>query len=405
MRRILFVDDEPNVLEGLERMLFTMRKEWEMAFASSGQEALGLMEKASFDVIVSDMRMPGMDGAELLTEVMKRHPDTVRFVLSGQSDNETVMRSVGPTHQFLAKPCDAKTLKASVDRAFALRDLLSEEAVKRLVSKVGALPSVAHVYAKLTTELQSPEASVNTVGKIIESDVAMTAKVLQLMNSAFFGIRQHVSSATQAVGLLGLDTIKALVLVVGVFSQASGKRLPSGFSLDSLWHHSMTVGMCAQAISENEGASDDAAHDAYTAGVLHDVGVLLLAANSPETYERVVGAARDHHLERTRVESAGLGSTHAEIGAYLLGIWGLPDSIVEAVAFHHCPGKCLAREFSAVTAVHVANVMAHETHRADDGSAAPKLDIEHIKALGLDSRVSSWRETCISINAQREEES
>ena len=399
------MDDEPNVLEGLRRMLRPMRKEWEMAFTESGQGALDLMAQEPFDVIVSDMRMPDMDGAALLSEVMRRHPQTVRFVLSGQSEHETIFRSVGRTHQFLAKPCDAEVLKASVERALALRDVLTNESLRRFVSRIAALPSLPEAYTKLTTELQSPDASISTVGEIIETDVAMAAKVLQLVNSAFFGVRRHVSSVTQAVSLLGLDMIKSLVLMVGVFSRASAARLPAGFSLDALWRHSMAVGACCQAISKAEDAGKEITSDACTAGLLHDSGILVLAANHTEVYGQILDVVRSKNLSLTKAEQAAFGCTHAQVGAYLLGIWGLPDSIVEAVAFHHYPSRCRARDFGPLTAVHAANVLEHEAHGVDGGGLATTLDIDYLGQCGLEDRIVAWRETCLSLSTDRESES
>ena len=396
------MDDEPNVLEGLRRMLRPMRKEWEMAFTESGQGALDLMAQEPFDVIVSDMRMPDMDGAALLSEVMRRYPQTVRFVLSGQSEHETIFRSVGRTHQFLAKPCDAEVLKASVERALALRDVLTNESLRRFVSRIAALPSLPEAYTKLTTELQSPDASIGTVGKIIEADVAMTAKILQLVNSAFFGIRRHVSSVTQAVSLLGLDTIKSLVLMVGVFSRASAARLPAGFSLDALWRHSMAVGACCQAISKAEDVGKEITSDACTAGLLHDLGILVLAANHTEVYGQILDVVRSKNLSLTKAEQAAFGCTHAQVGAYLLGIWGLPDSIVEAVAFHHYPSQCRARDFGPLAAVHAANALEHE---ADGGDLATALDIEYLGQCGLEDRIGAWREICLSLSTDKETES
>ena len=404
-KTILFVDDDPNILDGLRRMLHPMRKEWDMAFAQSGHEALELMAQKPFHVIVSDMRMPRMDGAALLSEVMRRYPQTVRFVLSGQSEGETIFHSVGTTHQFLAKPCDAETLKACVDRAFALRDVLSNESLETFISRITALPSLPKAYTRLTEELRSPDASISTVGKIIETDMAMTAKVLQLTNSAFFGVRRDVSSVTQAVSLLGLDTIKSLVLMVGVFSQASAARLPAGFSLDALWRHSMAVGACSQAISKTEDAGKEVISDACTAGLLHDSGMLVLAVNRPDAYGQILDIVRSKNLSLTKAEQAAFGCTHAQVGAYLLGIWGLPDSIVEAVAFHHYPSQCGARAFGPLAAVHAANALEHEAQGSDGGGATPTLDIEYLRQCGLEARIAVWRETCLSVSTDEEDES
>jgi len=391
MKRVLFVDDEPNVLEAIERMLFPLRNEWRIVFACSGAEALQRMEQEPFDVIVSDMRMPGMDGATLLTEVMKKYPQTVRIVLTGQSDKETVFRSVGPAHQFLAKPCNPSVLKSCVDRALALRDLLNNNALRQIISRIETLPALPDAYVRLTRELQSSETSVATVGKIIESDMAMTAKVLQLVNSAFFGLRQHVSSAIQAVTFLGLDTIKALVLMAGVFSQAKKTKLTAAFSLDTLWHHSMMVGVYAQDICKDAGVGEDVSKEAFTAGLLHDAGMLILIENYTAAYRKVLEIACTGQLSLAQVEQANFGCTHAEIGAYLLGIWGLPDSIVEAVAFHHNPSQCVSRSFAPLTAVHLADALAHETAQTEGNAAGGQLSLEYLETLGLQERVDGWR--------------
>jgi len=405
MKRILFVDDDPNVLEGLERMLFPLRKEWHMAFAPSGQAALDIMSKEPFDLIVSDMRMPGMDGAALLTEVMNRYPDTVRFVFSGQPDKETLLRSVGPAHQYIAKPCDAKTLKASVDRALALRDSIQSEAVKKIASQLGSLPPLPDLFAKLMDELRAPDPSIAAIGEIIQADVAMTAKILQLVNSAFFGLRQNVSSATQAVALLGLDMVKSLVLMGGVFAQIDERKLPAGFSLDTLWRHSMKVGVYARTICKLEPAPKETVNDAFTAGLLHDTGILILATGCSQAYEKLIKSANDHQIDAHRAEQTAFGCSHAELGAYLLGIWGLPNSIVEAVAFHHCPGLCPAEGFTPLTAVHVANALAREIPAPDAAQELHCLDMAYLTALGLDTRVRTWQEACSALQTEKEAKS
>jgi HD-like signal output (HDOD) protein len=402
MKKILFVDDEPNILEGLERMLFPLQREWRMAFAGGGQEALDLMGQQSFDVIVTDMRMPGMDGAALLTEVKERYPDTVRFVLSGQSDTTTTYQSVGLAHQFMAKPCNPKVLKENVDSTFALRELLGNENLKRMISRADMLPVLPKAYSSLIKELQSDDASINTVGEIIESDIGMTAKMLQLVNSAFFGLGQDVASATQAVSLLGLDTVKALVLMVGVFSQADDKEVPEVLSLDALWRHSMAVGEWSQVIAKAEKAEKSLVSDAYTAGVLHDAGLLLLAVNFIDDYRHVADFAFVNDVPLVDAEREVLGCTHAEVGAYLLGIWGLPDSIIQAVAFHHCPEACPSTALTPLTAVHSANALYREAHGSGGDWGASELDSGYLDHLGLADRVATWRTLCQSTEHEKE---
>ena len=400
MKHILFVDDEPNILEGLQRMLFPLQREWHMAFASGGQEALGIMQQEHFDVVVTDMRMPGMDGAELLAEVKKRHPDAVRFVLTGQSDTATVYRSVGEAHQFLMKPCKPQLLKECVDRALAIRDLLQSDSLRAVVSQIGSLPPMPQSYAQLCEKLRSPEVSAKEVGRIMESDLAMTAKVLHLVNSAFFGLRQHVSSASQAVALLGFDTIKALVLMTGLFSHAEETKLPSGFSFERLWQHSATVSTYAQAISITEKASKDSVNDAYTAGLLHDCGELVLAAACQEDYTHAYDYAMVNGVRQSEAEKELLGCSHAEIGAYLLGIWGLPHPIVEAVAYHHRPTDCVGAGFSPLTAVHVADALVWANYDGDAGCPLPEVDQTYLSRIRMESRCEAWEKACADLHSE-----
>ena len=393
MKRILFVDDETKVLQGLQRMLHPMRHKWQMAFVQSGREALDALAEQSFDVVVSDMRMPGMDGCEVLTEVMRRYPETVRIVLSGYSDKETILRSVGPTHQYLAKPCDSELLKRVIARAYAVRDVLSDDALRQVVSQMQSLPSLPQLYVEMVEELRSPDASIKKVGEVIRKDVGMTAKVLQLVNSAFFGLGRHVSDPAQAAALLGLDALEPLVLSVQVFSQFDGAGA-TGLCLDALWNHSAATGTLSRRICMGEDCEASVRDHALMAGLLHDVGKLVLATSLPERYRQVVALARDEACTQWQAERQVLGTTHAEVGAYLLGLWGLPDPIVEALAFHHRPNECIETTLTPLTAVHAANALEHEAHRAAQCRGVNGLDIDYLARIGLAERLPEWRELC-----------
>lgn len=400
MKSILFVDDEPNILQGLQRMLRPLRTEWEMSFAKSGQEALDLMATRHFDVIVTDLRMPGMDGAVLLSRVKELYPHMVRMVLSGQSDKETLLRSAGPTHQFLAKPCDSETLKATVGRAFALRELLSNETLKRLVSQLTNLPALPQVYEDLMAEIQSPDASPSSVAQIIENDVALTAKTLHYANSAFFGIRQHVTNTSQAVSLLGLDIIRSLVLMAGVFAQADLCSLPRVFSLDAFSTHSLQVGILARSISKCMSNDEKDASECFTAGVLHDTGMLVLAVGCPDDYEKVLERSLAESIRVDDAEAEMFGAGHAEVGAYLLGLWGFPDPIVEAVAFHPWPSRCVSRAFSPLSAVHAANAIVERSEGAVNGIPAD-LDMAYLIECDLDRELPAWVCACNEVYGGR----
>jgi putative nucleotidyltransferase with HDIG domain len=385
--RLLFVDDEPLVLQGLRRSLHGTSPAWSTDFANSGSEALQKMAEAPFDVVVTDMRMPGMDGGELLREIEKRHPDTLRIVLSGQSSREALLRSLGPSHQYLSKPCDVNELKARIDSAFMLRDLRGNSAVKQLVSRLNSIPSLPALYDEMMAELESPDPSSAKIAAIIAQDAGMTAKVLQLANSALLGLRSHISNAHQAVLLIGLEMMRSLVVSVHIFSHFEGDHL-SGLDLVEVWQHSLRTANIAQSMARCERASKATIEDCFTAGLLHDIGKLILAHAMSDDYKKALDVCRNGKAKLIALEQEYFGCTHAQVGAYLIGIWGLSPAIVEAIAWHHAPPINISSKFNAVTAVHVSDVLSRREHEAE--SSLDLIDRKHLQALNLEERLSAW---------------
>ncbi len=387
MLRVLFVDDDPNILQGLQRLLRPMRHEWDMSFSIGPREATALIDKEPFDVVITDMRMPEMTGAELLCRIRDSHPAVARIVLSGHSNQESAVRSAGIAHQFLAKPCDSEALRRTIARVVTLRQLLHDAKLTELVAGIGVLPSLPSSYASINDELSSPDPSVRRIAEIVSGDLAMSAKVLQLVNSAFFGLGRRVETVEQAVTLLGTEIIKSLVLSNSAFSQF--KPETAGFSLEKLWRHSLLVGSIAAAIAKSEGADRATVGESLQAGILHDIGKLILATYLGDSFETALATAARRRVPHFVAETEVFGATHAHVGGYLLGLWGLPDDTVEAVAFHHEPQHVAVDKFVPLTAVHVANALVHEA-TDEDGSPESAVITDVIDAAGCSGRLPAW---------------
>jgi len=392
--RILFVDDEPHLLDGLRRSLRPMRKEWNTAFAGGGEEALALLGAGEpFDVIVTDMRMPGMDGAALLHEVVARHPNMLRLVLSGQSDLESVVKSAGVTHQYLSKPCTIEALKDAVNRAVSLHQLLADPSLKQVLSQMRSIPSVPPLYVELTNCLQSKDASIEKASAIIQKDMGMSAKVLQVANAALCGSAGRVGSVADAVVYLGLDTIRTLLLTLHAFSEFQPSSA-SHFSMPLLWRYSMATGVLAENVVQSLPAAGGAHGHMRMIGLLHEVGRLVLAANLPENSERAYRLAAEKKIAHWEAEREMFGTTHAELGAYLFGLWGLPESNVEAVAYHHTPDRCPHPGSAMLTALHVASVLAAGALGYDSALDCAQPDLAYLASMELGGRLPEWRELC-----------
>jgi len=397
-KRILFVDDEPNVLNGLQRMLRTMRGEWELSFLEGGEKALEEMANQEFDVVVSDMRMPGMNGAQFLREVMARHPTTVRIVLSGHAERELVAQCVGVAHQYISKPCDPDQLKALIQNAISMGSGLVDVDIKRIVGTIERLPSVPHLFRALTQAVMGQETSSDAVARIIEQDVGMTAHVLKLVNSSFYGLRRNIETVLEAVTFLGFDTLKSLVLADAVFGNSP--PLPTrSISLEDLWVHSVRVAKGARHLAQLEGLSKQEESEAFVSGILHDLGILVLASNFSNRYDPILAMVSEEKIGLTTAELWEVGVTHSEVGAYLLGLWGIPAPILRVVSLHHRPQVALEERFSPLVAVHVADSFSAK----EGGNPAfnfSKLDSKFLKELGLDQRVGLWRDHLESLYSE-----
>jgi HD-like signal output (HDOD) protein len=386
-KRILFVDDDRVVLQGLERMLFEMDDRWEMVFADSPEGALRAFETARFDVIVTDARMPEMDGVSLLARVRAEHPDVVRIILTGHAELEATLRALPVAHSFLTKPCKPAVLVDALQRSCALRSLLDQEELRTLAGGVAGLPVKPEVYSRLTEAIANPDAETAHIARIVSEDLGLSSKVLHLTNSAFFGTCKRFVSVEQAVTFIGLRMLRKLVLSAEVFTAFDPSPFFDGAALAAEQRHALACAGIARAI-----AGDAQREHAFLAGMLHDVGKLVWAAHAPELRERMNRERTAGQSLSPATEQSTAGTVHGRLGAYLLGLWGLEYPLLEAVAYHHEPASADTSGLDLPTIVHVADALAHEIENEHDGIEADSmLDMAHLERLGALDKLDDWR--------------
>lgn len=325
MLRILFVDDEQNVLDGLRRATRSMRNEWDMAFVESGEQALEHFASNEVDVLVTDMRMPGMDGAALLHEVKCAHPGAARIILSGQSEEQAIFRSISSAHQFLAKPCDVDALRATINQIRDAQARLASQDIQEIVGGIEELPALPEVYNELLEASQQSDCTNAILGQIVSKDLGLTGEILHVVNSAFFALTRQIESIDHAIGLLGLDVIKAIVAAHGLFAEP----IDGPLDLRELGEHSNETAALARIVTQRTGGTAVDAAEAYFAGMVHDIG-LLVFAQMPSVDSRTLAEIIDS--DDVSVERGLTGIDRYSVGSYLLGLWAFPESIVEAVA-------------------------------------------------------------------------
>jgi HD-like signal output (HDOD) protein/CheY-like chemotaxis protein len=330
---ILFVDDDPMLLSSMRRRLRSSTRDWEMLFAQSGDEALKICTEKPLDIVISDMRMPNMNGATLLSEIRQSHPEAIRIILSGQSDEEQTPAANSNAHLFLRKPCETETLRALIGRCIAMRERLNNDELRALITGSNTIPVAPASISQVLRLMRDPNFGIKDISKCVRSDLAISTYILKLVNSSLYGCGTTVTDLDQAIVMLGMETLKSLICTIKLV-----RELPAGVLLDKLsprvLRHSTDVALLARSIACEQGCSLEVQDDCYLAGMLHDFGKLVLASVQPEPYEELIETAKNGTRTLAQLETETFHCNHAEAGAYLLTLWGFDPRILEGVITH-----------------------------------------------------------------------
>ncbi len=391
LKQVLFVDDDLEIISSTRRFLYARRQNWQVTYATSGAEALQRLAERRFDVLISDIRMPGMSGIELLNYVRGQYPQTVRIALSGYADRASSLKASGLAHQFLVKPCPIETIIATIHQTISAGSMVMNDALRDLVAQLRTLPSQPRTYLEIMEEMKKAEPSIAAVGEIIARDASMSAKIMQLVNSPFFGLTRTVINPSQAAVYLGLDTLRDLVLTIGVFVQFDSMKMQR-LKLANLWDHCQRCGHLAKAIATRLNGSPRQLNDAFVAGLIHDVGKLILADNFSQQYMEINWQASSENRETYFYEQRVFGTDHAQFGAYLFGLWGLSPAVQGAVGGHHQPMLSTTQDRLVLLAVHAADAIDYLVNdKQPVAGQGTVVSHEFLQACGVAGELEGWK--------------
>lgn len=385
--RLVLLENEHRAAETHRRALLHVRPEWQIVLVSSSAEALAALADAPTDVLVAELIAPATDGLALFDEARERWPGTVRIGIAGFTDRSIALRLERAVHRLMQTPCDPYMLAMMAERSILLRDLVHDPLVTAAIGGMGALPRPPVTIQALEKVLADPDAGVIAVAAVISRDAALAARILRLVNSSFFGAGRQVTRIDAAVNFIGVSLVRALA-----FADCAARAFtvsPDVLDLDEWNLHAIRVAACSRDITRAMCPQDRAlADDAFLAGLLHDVGQVVLAGVIPRHWADCERAAKATGEPICTIESRDGGVSHAIAGAYLLSLWGLPATIVEAVAFHHRPDRIAAGLFDPALAVHIADAI---TVRSPD-RLAPAIDEATCSAAGVTrDQLTAWQ--------------
>ncbi|MEY2410102.1 MAG: hypothetical protein QOF48_2772, partial [Verrucomicrobiota bacterium] len=346
-----------------------------------------------FAGVIVEAATPGLDWNGLLNQMAQAYPAMLRFVRCDGQVFDARDKSAAHRISWLSTGLDAPALMEAITKALRVNAWIPDEEARKLIGRLKHLPSLPTLYNQVVAELSSSTGSLEFAGKLIAKDPGITAKILQTVNSPLFGLGRQITDPAEGVMFLGVERTKGMMLAAGVFQHFDKSQCP-GFSHEQLWQHSIAAASFASAITLTETHDKKLSELAYTTALLHDVGKLFLAANVPLDYAKVLEQAQRRGVPLQQVEAEALGATHAELGAAVLGDWGLPFAMLEAVGWHHCPSRSGDQNFTPLTAVHVADALDHERQDEKIGRRSNRIDKDYIESLGLGHRRNLWRAMC-----------
>ncbi len=385
MIRVLFVVDDPASLLSLRHSMAKLAHEWDLKFFGVVEEALASMSERPFDVVVADMSGSSLTGSELLALVQYQHPRVVRVLLAGDGEDNAVSKSAGVAHRILRKPCDPVELRCAIERVFDLEQRLNDPDLQAMIGEVGELPRPSAAVTRLNDVLASEDASVDNIATIISDDINMTAKLLQIVNSAYYGLAHHITEPREAVAYLGLNAVRDVVVANEMLRAFESVSPPVQALVDELHEHAIAVAHLARELMTNRNR----ASEAYVAALLHDVGLLLIASCAPDRFLELHVQTMRSSLSLREVEMEVIGAHHSDLGALLLDMWGLPSEIVEAVACHYDADTVPSTGIDAVHAVHIADVVVGSRAEGDSlrWKCEGELDEDYLREMGVADRI------------------
>lgn len=372
---ILFVTTDEKLMSELIRNIVPIQDDYSIFFADNGERCLQILANNKIDFVFSSANIIMPTGANILNEIKRLFPEVIRFALVPNLDNQTVAQISQYVHQLVPPPYTKETIVERIQRTLHIQKILNNEKVVNLVKNTTTLPSLPEIYIQIEQETAKPDFSLIKIANLISKDPNLTAKILQIVNSAYFGLQKEITNINFALSYLGVNVIKSLIFYIHLFSHfkiTSENRK----HLEKFWQHSLVVASNSYHLANKYLQEKYEIDSSYTAGVLHDVGKFILL-NTYTYPQNIILLAEQKAIDNLEAELEIYECTHAEIGAYLLGLWGFPLHIVEAVAYHHQPSLLNKSKLNLATIIHLADFLYY----------VPRLDVEHIREINYEKEI------------------
>lgn len=386
---LLFLTKYLNLIEAIKEKLGIKGYDWRITTCSNEKEGLKLLSMDEYDGIIADAHINHVSGCKFLNKIRRIYPRAIRILIDDEFNIEESAKNFTVAHQFLPYPFPPEQLLDVIQRAYQLRYYLKQERIKFLTNKLQFVPSLPSLYFELIQALRNSEINLDRLVEIIEKDMGVASKLLHIVNSAYFGIPRYVTNLRETITILGLNMLKSLILVSHIFTQLDQKTIQF-LPVESLWQHSQWTGLLAQKIAITENMGQNITDYCYIGGLLHKIGIVILATQFPKEYKEVFKSFKEKKIPLHESEINKFGSSHAEVGGNLLSLWGIADPIVEAVAFHITPNAYDFHNVIPIAATHIGNYLASKSIEQNPWDSISTIDEVYLRKLNLYKKFNDW---------------
>lgn len=391
-KNILFVDDDENIISGIRRQLRPYRETWQLFFAENGSQALQIMQQNPIDLVISDMLMPEMRGDELFKKISHLYPGVIRVILSGYADEETIQCAMEVAHQHLIKPCTADTLREAITQIFNVQACVKNPRIIEGIGDPNQLPSLPKIYRELNAALADEHTTVSDLADIFALDMVLSAKLLQLVNSAYFGLHRIVSNLGDAISMIGIKKLNSLVLSVHLKTAFPVTDPNMERYMQYLWVDAVRVAELAKLISISECQQQDRPDQAYLGGLLHNMGLLIFLSRGGDQLKTLMEQVKNTDVPVSELETQIFGFNRSEAAAYILSLWKIPPRIIESILLQNTPSDASYDGVSALTAVHVAACLLKPAVMQEcDRLFDIRLDVQYLQRINKFERLPDWQ--------------
>lgn len=390
-KNILFVDDNENVISGIQRQLRPYRNCWQLFFARTGEQALELMAEQSIDLIISEIMLPEMRGDELLAKIMEQHPATVRMIFSGYTSEESLQKALEYAHQYLTKPCTPENLHEAILQIFTIQTCINNPLIISELGDINQLPSLPKIYRELNAAIADENSTPRSIADIFSKDPGLSAKLLQLINSPYFGMNRIVSSLSEAINLIGIKRLNSLLLSAHLRAQFPASDAETALYMEYIWQDAAKVSELARLIALSENQQEDRPDQAYLGGLLHNIGLLIFLSRRGNKLKTFLEQVKHTDIPIRQLETNIFGFTAPEAAAYLLSLWKIPPRIIEAILLQNSPNQTDYDGMNALTAVHAAACLIKHVSADFERLFNIQLDQAYLERLGKTDRIADWQ--------------